>query len=204
MHCEKVADLDQKTNKVLNKSIIFFLKRLKTLVGYYAQCKGLTAGLPIDAIRNEPEKSIRESILCQVVGRVLIADDLAKEVKKVNTFYLYLRRKNFKDALTKKKHKLRQTMLEAELLLAKNFPVDVLLQVAENEAYNLREITRDRRNINYESYFTRGGRVTAEISAKSKLLSLVWEAYQETCLLLAKYTEYFESDHFYPFYVDLL
>lgn len=115
-----------------------------------------------------------------------------------------MRRKNFKDLFTRQKHKLRKTLLEADMLIGIGFPADVILQVAENEIYTVRDILRDKRSINYESYFTKGAILIAEFSTKSELLRLIWASYQESSFLLAKYIDDFESTKFHPFHLDLL
>lgn len=68
VNSEELSVLDEKTNKLLNKSILFFLKRLKTMLGFYAQYKQLDTRLPLDAIKREKNKSIRESNLCKILG----------------------------------------------------------------------------------------------------------------------------------------
>lgn len=69
MNPAKLEEVDQKTNKLLNKEILFFLKRLKTLLGFYADQKQMDVHLPMDSIQQIQSKSIRESYLCEILGK---------------------------------------------------------------------------------------------------------------------------------------
>lgn len=69
MDPHKLIAIDHDTNKKLNKQILFFLKRLKTLLSHYADQKRLDVHLPLDSIRQVQDKSLRESAICQVLGR---------------------------------------------------------------------------------------------------------------------------------------
>lgn len=91
------------------------------------------------------------------MGLRLTAGTLVEFLRSTNTFYLYLQKKNFRDAATRDKHKRQEALLEASLSLGRAFPVDVLAQIFENGGYSLEEILRDARKVDFESYFVKGG-----------------------------------------------
>lgn len=90
------------------------------------------------------------------------------------------------------------------MLLGKKFALDLILLLAENETYTLDEILKDGHKVSPKSYFANGGALTAEQSVKSQLLTLLWRAYQDTCLLLANYIDSHESETFYQQSLDML
>lgn len=82
---------------------------------------------------------------------------MVKAVKGVNTLYLYSQRRDFGDSMVAQKYRLRNTLLRNSVLLGSQFPLDVVVQVSENQEYGLRELILERRAVNYESYFRNGG-----------------------------------------------
>jgi hypothetical protein len=91
--------------------------------------------------------------------------------------------------------------------LSKVFPVNIVSQIFENELYSVQEISRDKRKIDYESYFTKGTRVSRlieEISTKSDLLKQIWDSFLETSLLFTKYIHEMEYNNFFISQLDLL
>lgn len=68
MQPEGLAKLDKRANKQLNRSIMFFLTKLKSLVAYYARKNQIHTHFPIDSIECHPNKSLRKRLLCKVLG----------------------------------------------------------------------------------------------------------------------------------------
>jgi len=77
-------------------------------------------------------------------------------LKNTNTFYLYLKKKNFKDENTQLKYQRQELVLDRSMALTKDFPIGIISQIFENETYSIQEIKRDNRKIDYESYFIKG------------------------------------------------
>lgn len=77
-------------------------------------------------------------------------------LKGTNTFYLYLKKKNFRDPNIRRKHALQETVLENSLSLGRAFPVSSMVQIFENETYSIEDILRDNRKVDFESYLRKG------------------------------------------------
>ena len=78
------------------------------------------------------------------------------KIEKTNVFYLFIEERNKND--TKRKNyysKMKKTVYEL-ISFSKDFPVGHIVQIMINISYGLREMIRDSRDFNYESYFTKG------------------------------------------------
>lgn len=89
-------------------------------------------------------------------GGRLTPGGLTNAVKQVNTLCLYSRSREPGDSMGEKKHRLQSTLLRKAMQLGSDFPMDVIEQVSANQSYGLRELARDKRSVNYESYFRAG------------------------------------------------
>lgn len=78
-----------------------------------------------------------------------------------------------------------------------------LVQIFENENYSIRDILRDNRKVDFESYLRKGA-LDLEITTKSPVLRQVWKSYLNVSFLFTKYIEEMEFNNFFVSQMDLL
>lgn len=147
--------MDCKINKSINKRILYLLKKLKSLLTFYCEKKNLKTKYPLTSIQDIKIKTIRESNLVIILSKHN-QEKLLDYLKNTNTFYLYLQKKNFRDKQTQQKYNKQEQVLEHSMALSKSFPINIVSQIYENEHYTVQEITRDKRGVDFESYFLKG------------------------------------------------
>jgi hypothetical protein len=78
------------------------------------------------------------------------------KIHKSKVFYLFI------DQVKSSSMKIKQTFLKYETFVeqtisfSKQYPISNLVQIIRNKEYGLKEMIRDKRNFNYESYFFNG------------------------------------------------
>ena len=150
MDPQKLDDLDKKINKSYNVRIFTLLEIIKVTIQFYLLKKYKSNDLAFDFIKKISNKTIRERKL------VNILECLIDQIKQSNTFYLYLRKKNFTNQIFQEKIKQVRNFVHKRICFSENFPLDKVIKIVENENYTLSEIFQDRRKLEFETYFVKG------------------------------------------------
>lgn len=150
MDPKKLDALDKKINKSFNVRIFTLLEIIKVTVQFYLQSKYKSGELAFDFITKIRNKTIRERKLTNIL------ECLIEQIKQANTFYLYLRKKNFGSQNFQEKSRQVQDFVRRRVAFSEEFPLEKMIKIVENENYTLGEILGDRRKFEIETYFVKG------------------------------------------------
>lgn len=78
-------------------------------------------------------------------------------ISQTNVFYLFIDQGGAADSRGKASFSRIGEFVEQEISFSEQFPKSTIVQIIRNKDYGLKEMIRQQRSFNYESYFFNGG-----------------------------------------------
>lgn len=77
-------------------------------------------------------------------------------ISQTNVFYLFIDQRGHSNSASKRSFSKYRDFVENKISFSENFPASTVIQIIKNKEYGLKEMIRDKRSFNYESYFFNG------------------------------------------------